>query len=376
MKKFLVYILVLGLFLGTSLNVYSSDNFEYRIREDKSIKGFQIRYLKEFKKSQSDMRDFALKKYEPALKYIEKYFNENDIDIPVDIDNEDFQKMIYLFAFPNKISNVPTENLISFVKFMDIYENYEQNRKIENITRKFKIASKEVEAINGVSKDDILLLNSLMPSIATPTKNNEEESLTLNNIVTVESSNGYNPNAARDYAYTWAYKTNNSEYGYYANYYGVENPSDDMTEEERPWNDCTNFVSQCLEAGGMNYIKETIWTPYNDEENWYYSDNKPSYTWGGAHNFYLHWRVRAGIAPFSSDLTVGDVVNADFGGDGHIDHTAIITKDTGSASSNLYLTQHTTDRKEKYDDGRNYTLKAWYDNGYTVYGYEMDKASN
>lgn len=57
-------------------------------------------------------------------------------------------------------------------------------------------------------------------------------------------------------------------------------------------------------------------------------------------------------------------------GDDDIDHTAIITADNGSSSSDLLLTQHTPDKHQTSSVG------DWFNNGYTVYGYEMDKANN
>ena len=60
--------------------------------------------------------------------------------------------------------------------------------------------------------------------------------------------------------------------------------------------DCTNFVSLRISAGGMKYRKTGILLPHRQSSNWYYEDKKPSHTWGGANNFYLHWKERAGIA--------------------------------------------------------------------------------
>ncbi|MOA12399.1 putative amidase domain protein [compost metagenome] len=120
-------------------------------------------------------------------------------------------------------------------------------------------------------------------------------------------------------------------------------------------------------AGGMTHY---TWGGISDSDSWWYSNTGPSHSWGGAHNFYLHWRDRAGVAAYVSDLGVGDVINADFAGDGHIDHTAIITLSTGSSSSNKWLSQHTTDKKEVS------TVADWFSSGYTVYGYEMDKSEN
>lgn len=110
-----------------------------------------------------------------------------------------------------------------------------------------------------------------------------------------------------------------------------------------------------------------IFTTYRSDKVWYYSDSKPSHTWGGAHNFYKHWKKRAGIAKKSGSLGKGDVVNIDFQNDGKIDYTVIITK---VKSGKQYYTQHTTDSKNKN------TISDLYKKGYTLYGYDMDKASN
>lgn len=69
----------------------------------------------------------------------------------------------------------------------------------------------------------------------------------------------------------------------------------------------------------------------------------------------------------SGSLGKGDVVNIDFQNDGKIDHTVIITK---VKSGKQYYTQHTTDSKNKN------TISDLYKKGYTLYGYDMDKASN
>lgn len=56
--------------------------------------------------------------------------------------------------------------------------------------------------------------------------------------------------------------------------------------------------------------------------------------------------------------------------DADIDHTVIITKNTGNSSANKYITQHSWDHKEDR------TLADMFSQGYGVYGYEIDKATN
>ena len=74
----------------------------------------------------------------------------------------------------------------------------------------------------------------------------------------------YDPIKARDYAYKWWNKRNNEQYGYYSRVMGGCYDC---------WYYCTNFVSQAIKEGG---IKEQR----TGGTYWYYSDEKPSYSWG------------------------------------------------------------------------------------------------
>ncbi|OMG48175.1 hypothetical protein BK140_17945 [Paenibacillus macerans] len=69
-------------------------------------------------------------------------------------------------------------------------------------------------------------------------------------------------------------------------------------------------------------------------------------------------------------LQTGDAVSLNTDTDADIDHTVIITKNTGNSSANKYITQHSWDHKEDR------TLADMFSQGYGVYGYEIDKATN
>lgn len=88
----------------------------------------------------------------------------------------------------------------------------------------------------------------------------------------------YNVYNAASYAYNYAITPN-------PNY---QTPSNGQ--------DCTNFVSQCIYAGGLPYIDNGSRT---DMGSWYYQEllwqYYASYTWGGAYNFGLHWGTTGGI---------------------------------------------------------------------------------
>jgi hypothetical protein len=117
--------------------------------------------------------------------------------------------------------------------------------------------------------------------------------------------------------------------------------------------DCTNYVSQCLYAGGapMNYTgrRESGWWysgKSKDKEHW-------SYSWSVAHAFYWHlMNSRSGLQaiPVSSprELGIGDVIVYDFDGDGKFQHSTIVTGADGSGMP--LVNAHTSNSKARYWD--------------------------
>ncbi|SHE77326.1 Putative amidase domain-containing protein [Seinonella peptonophila] len=161
--------------------------------------------------------------------------------------------------------------------------------------------------------------------------------------------NGYDANKAKDYAYQWWNKRNNEKYGYFSK---VSGGCYDC------WYDCTNFVSQAIQVGG---IKEQR----TGGSYWYYSDKKPSYSWSVANSFFNYFKGRAQQTRQYGMLEIGDVINADFDHDGDIDHSAIVTR---VDHSGVYVTQHTTDKKDS-------PLINWFNAGYDIYGWKMKTAN-
>jgi hypothetical protein len=151
--------------------------------------------------------------------------------------------------------------------------------------------------------------------------------------------------AAASYARTWASSTNPA-YGRFSN-------------------DCTNFVSQAMEAGGWSMITGSSYCDDRKKDSvWWFNPGgctytacpwswcptvksvNASYTWGGAQNLFDFVRTsgRGTAASKVRDLDVGDVLQMDFSGGGHIGHTMIVTNKT---SSNLYLSYHTSDHLDE-----------------------------
>ncbi|UFJ41308.1 amidase domain-containing protein [Brevibacillus humidisoli] len=120
--------------------------------------------------------------------------------------------------------------------------------------------------------------------------------------------------------------------------------------------DCTNFVSQCLHAGGIpmafsNSRSKGWWYRGGSRANW-------SYSWAVAHALYS--LLRSGKAPFyarqvdhPTQLEIGDVICYDFDGDGRWQHnTIVVAKD---ANNMPLVNAHTTNSRHRYWEYRDST---------------------
>ncbi|MED0678198.1 amidase domain-containing protein [Aneurinibacillus thermoaerophilus] len=116
--------------------------------------------------------------------------------------------------------------------------------------------------------------------------------------------------------------------------------------------DCTNFISQCLYAGGipMRYTgnKATGW--------WYRGGNSPSaqwsHSWAVAHSFrwYLEkgGHIKTEVKTSAGELSLGDVICYDFDGDGRWQHsTIVVAKDSQGMP---LVNAHTTNSRHRYWD--------------------------
>ena len=93
--------------------------------------------------------------------------------------------------------------------------------------------------------------------------------------------------------------------------------------------DCTNYVSQCLRAGGA-----PMWGYPNREKGWWIQGGTWSFSWSTSHS--LRWYLgtsKKGLTATrvaSADLLEpGDVISYDFQNDGRFDHSTIVTAKVG-----------------------------------------------
>ena len=126
--------------------------------------------------------------------------------------------------------------------------------------------------------------------------------------------------------------------------------------------DCTNFISQCLYAGGA-----PMWGMPNRERGWWMIglQERWSFSWSVAHS--LRWYLetskqglRATRVYDVSQLELGDVIFYDFQGDGRIDHSTIVTS---IREGGPYVNAHTmnsADRHYAYENSSAYTPQMQY----------------
>lgn len=125
--------------------------------------------------------------------------------------------------------------------------------------------------------------------------------------------------------------------------------------------DCTNYVSQCLYAGGA-----PMWGAPDRGRGWWYRDDNWSFSWAVAHS--MRWYLSGAEQGLkgkemenASDLIPGDIICYDFQGDGRYDHnTIVVAKDAyGMPLVNAH-TDNSRNRYWAYEDSTAWTPDIQY----------------
>ncbi|WP_260610569.1 amidase domain-containing protein [Streptomyces sp. WAC06614] len=108
--------------------------------------------------------------------------------------------------------------------------------------------------------------------------------------------------------------------------------------------DCTNFISQALNAGGWKPVPGSS----TDYRNWWYDASKgQSQSWVGANEWawFTLSNQRATNLANVYQMDIGDILQADFNKDGSKDHSMMVTY--RSSKGMPYLTYHSTNTYRK-----------------------------
>jgi hypothetical protein len=130
--------------------------------------------------------------------------------------------------------------------------------------------------------------------------------------------------------------------------------------------DCTNFISQCLHAGGIPMVHVS-----NPNRGWWYKrgpGGRPSwsYSWTVANTFYHLLKAggptkRCQQVASASELRLGDVICYDWDGDGRYNHSTIVTAFTPDREP--LVNAHTINSRYRhylYRDSTSYTPRIRY----------------
>ncbi|RYG71741.1 hypothetical protein EU245_13005 [Lentibacillus lipolyticus] len=125
--------------------------------------------------------------------------------------------------------------------------------------------------------------------------------------------------------------------------------------------DCTNYVSQCMRAGGAPMRGAP-----DRGSGWWYNDENWSYSWAVAHS--LRWYLSGSTTGLkgkemesASDLIPGDIICYDFAGDGRWDHnTIVVAKDPDGMPLVNAHTDNSRNRYWSYEDSLAWTPETQY----------------
>jgi Putative amidase domain len=141
----------------------------------------------------------------------------------------------------------------------------------------------------------------------------------------------YDSFSAAEYALTWATSRNHAyrEYG----------------------NDCTNFASQCLRAGGWQY--KHCCKNHKDWNRWWYDPQGTqnqgqtrTWTFAEALDYFIPNSGRGRFTLNANDMYFGDIIFIDQFGNGIYDHTMIVTYPAGTWGD-TWVSYHTHDTRNR-----------------------------
>ncbi|NGP43868.1 amidase domain-containing protein [Bacillaceae bacterium SIJ1] len=125
--------------------------------------------------------------------------------------------------------------------------------------------------------------------------------------------------------------------------------------------DCTNYISQCLRAGGAPMRGQP-----DRAQGWWYTHDNWSYSWAVAHS--MRWYLSGSTSGLRGievesplELHLGDVICYDFDGNGRWDHNTIVTNfdEYGEPLVNAH-TYNSRNRYWAYEDSTAYTPNIQY----------------
>ncbi len=234
--------------------------------------------------------------------------------------------------------------------FFDIYENTEKNNFIKEAVN---IGLQKTMNVSGIEKQTDEIIAENLPYNSAYSINYWNEKYT-NYIITPYVEINLTP--AKEYAINYAVNPNKDSYYYFSH------------------GDCTNFVSQILEASGVEqeeYDSELSGWWHKIVTNWLgFKEHKHSRAWTMADVFARYMGVvytTQDHFDFSDNISAGSIIGVDRSSDGDWEHIAFVTQvDSFIGSYDYYdykVAQHTTNYHEWTSSTNNNWESAGIDGG-------------
>ena len=288
-------------------------------------------------------REFA--DQEKALKYVKNKYRNQFKKIREqfrlkELSNETW--LDYQMVLPG--ANIEDKAIIEIEKFFDIYENKDKNLRIKQIAMN--------NSINDFTKRKMMEL---------PFDFNHDKSAFESE---VRASGSKIPDINKAIAYAEKHAVNYADQSYYRYFM---------------FRDCTNFVSQILEAGGVKQnvynSKSRAWWHKREflaegvvahtHSNSWINANKFAHYMGVKKTFYSHYN-------FSKNIYRGTIIGMDFKQDGDFNHMGFVTKTDNYAAkygNKTFYDYKVAQHSNNYYAWASWKVNKWADKeGEVIYG--------
>ena len=264
-----------------------------------------------------------------------KYFNDNGLDISIGSEEYlDYITSQLIEGKDEKLASLPNYSLLH--AYMAEYKIDAERIAVEKgMNARYNLECDSMENESAFYTQPDFLNKTIQDCRNEAIQQENKEYLGNQGIIPLVQYARYNPSAAINYARNHAENPNRNDYPYFSNA------------------DCTNFVSQCVVAGGMGMNGAPKQVGHeNTTDKWYcslfsewhgnyeYVDYGYSTSWSVAGDFYAYWHNRSassGAAYSSSDVlastSAGSVVQLVSPQTGAIYHSIILTSNSGRTAT-------------------------------------------
>ena len=291
MKKLFKILLLLFVCAFTNVNARSNGYVSLEqygnttLRNSLTVQGINVSYYREFVNLHDALTNFK-EIHSDVINYIKDTYLLDGLSL------NNWKQYFYIV----KSESLPFDKSEIFMMnaFFDIFENSEENKKIDNIIKELRYTySNKLEKINK--------LQALLPSP-------ENDLLKKAYQTSPFSSQSFNVINGVNYAEKYAWSPNSTKYGYL-------DPDD------------TNFASQILENGGYNHSSHQIYGWWYNSLSGYLIDCGDA--WRYPNSFVNYFGTKNGYQRnfqiFSQNVERGDFIAIDIAGDGSYDRIGFVT---------------------------------------------------